>query len=107
MATTITQRIENTRRLTVSEDVGLLSCTGITAFVVQGDTEFSYSIDTAVSDTEVDVQIPYDDAMSLNRGTVKIQLAWTDANGTPKCTKPKTMPVDEFIYSDGYEATTS
>ncbi len=104
MASSITQRIANIRRITVSEDVGLLSCTGITAFVVQGDTEFAYSITTAVSDTEVDVQIPYDDAMSLSRGTVKVQLAWTDANGTARCTKPKTMPVDEFIYSGGYEA---
>jgi len=104
MASSITQRIANIRRLTVSEDVGLLSASGITVFVTQGSTEFAYAIDTAVSDTEVDVQIPYADAMKLNRGAIKIQIAWTDANGTPRNTKPKTISVDELIYSGGYKA---
>ena len=104
MATTITQRIANIRRLTISEDAQLLSASKIQVFVTQGSLEFVYDIPVAVSDTEIDVQIPYADAIQLGRGAIKVQVAWTDAGGTPRCTKPKTISVDEFIYSGGYEA---
>ena len=104
MATTITQRIANIRRLTISEDAQLLSASKIQVFVTQGSLEFVYDITAPVSDTEIDVQIPYADAMQLSKGTVKVQIAWTDSSGTPRWTKPKTISVDEFIYSGGYEA---
>lgn len=104
MASSITQRIANIRRITISQDAQLLSATKIQAFVTQGTTEFVYDIAEAVSDTEVDVLIPYADAMQLNKGSIEVQIAWTDANGTPRNTKPKTISVDKFIYSGGYEA---
>lgn len=103
MASSITQRIANIRRLTIP-DAQLLSASKIQVFVTQGSVEFVYDITTPVSDTEIDVQIPYADAMQLNRGSVKVQIAWTDSNGTSMWTKPKTISVDEFIYSGGYEA---
>jgi hypothetical protein len=104
MASSITQRIANIRRLTISEDAQLLSATKIQVFVTQGSLEFVYDIPVAVSDTEIDVEIPYADAIQLGRGAIKVQVAWTDTGGTPRCTKPKTISVDEFIYSGGYEA---
>lgn len=104
MATSITQRIANIRRLTISEDVDLLSASKIQVFVTQGSLEFVYDIPVAVSDTEIDVEVPYADAIQLSRGAIKIQVAWTDSGGTPRCTKPKTISVDEFIYSGGYVA---
>lgn len=104
MATTITQRIANIRRLTISEDAQLLSASKIQVFVTQGSLEFVYDIPVAVSDTEIDVQIPYADAVQLGRGAIKLQVAWTDTGGTPRCTKPKIISVSEFIYSRGYEA---
>lgn len=104
MASSITQRIANIRRLTISEDAQLLSASKIQVFVTQGSLEFVYDIPVAVSDTEIDVEIPYADAIQLGRGSIKIQIAWTDTGGTPRCTKPKTISVDEFIYSGGYEA---
>lgn len=104
MASSITQRIANIRRVTLSEDVQLTTATKIQAFVTQGSNEFVYDITTPVSDTEIDVLIPYDDAINLGRGAVKLQVAWTDSGGTARCTKPKTLSVDEFIYSGGYEA---
>jgi hypothetical protein len=104
MATTITQRIANIRRLTISEDAQLLSASKIQVFVTQGSLEFVYDIPVAVSDTEIDVEIPYADAIQLGRGSIKVQVAWTDSGGTPRCTKPKTISVDEFIYSGGYVA---
>ena len=104
MASTITQRIANIRRLTISEDAQLLSASKIQVFVTQGSLEFVYDIPVAVSDTEIDVEIPYTDAIQLGRGAIKVQVAWTDTGGTPRCTKPKTISVDEFIYSGGYEA---
>lgn len=104
MASSITQRIANIRRLTISEDVDLLSASKIQVFVTQGSLEFVYDIPIAVSDTEIDVEIPYADAIQLGRGAIKVQVAWTDTGGTPRCTKPKTISVDEFIYSGGYEA---
>lgn len=103
MATSITQRIANIVRITLSSDAQLTSATKIQVFVTQGTTEFVYDIDPAVSDTELDVMIPYADAMKLNKGSVKVQIAWTDSSGTPIKTKPKTLTVDEFIYSGGYE----
>ena len=104
MASSITQRIANIRRLTISEDAQLLSATKIQVFVTQGSLEFVYDIPVAVSDTEIDVEIPYADAIQLGRGAIKVQVAWTDTGGTPRCTKPKTISVDEFIYSGGYVA---
>lgn len=104
MASSITQRIANIRRLTISGDANLLSASKIQTFVTQGSLEFVYDITTPVSDTEIDVQIPYSDAIQLGKSAVKVQVAWTDSGGTPRCTKPKTMSVDEFIYSGGYEA---
>ena len=104
MASSITQRIANIRRLTISEDAQLLSASKIQTFVTQGSLEFVYDIPVAVSDTEIDVQIPYADAVQLNRGSIKVQVAWTDTGGTPRCTKPKTISVYEFIFSGGYVA---
>ena len=104
MASSITQRIANIRRLTISEDVDLLSASKIQVFVTQGSLEFVYDIPVAVSDTEIDVEIPYADAIQLGKGAIKVQVAWTDTGGTPRCTKPKTISVDEFIYSGGYVA---
>lgn len=104
MASSITQRIANIRRLTISEDVDLLSASKIQVFVTQGSQEFVYDITTPVSDNEIDVLIPYDDAMKLNQGAVKVQVVWTDSAGTPRNTKPKTINVAELIYSGGYEA---
>jgi hypothetical protein len=104
MASSITQRIANIRRLTISEDAQLLSASKIQVFVTQGSLEFVYDIPVAVSDTEIDVEIPYADAIQLGKSAIKIQVAWTDTGGTPRCTKPKTISVDEFIYSGGYVA---
>lgn len=104
MASSITQRIANIRRLTISEDVDLLTASKIQVFVTQGSLEFVYDITAPVSDTEIDVMIPYADAIQLGKSAVKVQAAWTDSGGTPRCTKPKTISVDEFIYSGGYKA---
>ena len=105
MASSITQRIANIRRLTISEDAQLLSASKIQVFVTQGSNlEFVYDIPVAVSDTEIDVEIPYADAIQFGKSAIKIQVAWTDSGGTPRCTKPKTISVDEFIYSGGYVA---
>lgn len=104
MASSITQRIANIRRVTISEDVQLTTATKIQAFVTQGSNEFVYDITTPVSDNEIDILIPYSDAIQLGKSAVKLQVAWTEAGGTPRCTKPKTISVDEFIYSGGYEA---
>lgn len=104
MASSITQRIANIRRVTISEDVQLTSATKIQAFVTQGSNEFVYDIATPVSDNEIDILIPYADAIQLGKSAIKLQVAWTDSGGTPRCTKPKTLSVDEFIYSGGYEA---
>lgn len=105
MASSITQRIANIRRLTISEDAQLLSASKIQVFVTQGSNlEFVYDIPVAVSDTEIDVEIPYADAVQFGRGAIKLQVAWTDTGGTPRCTKPKIISVSEFIYSRGYEA---
>lgn len=104
MASSITQRIANIRRVTISEDVQLTTATKIQAFVTQGSNEFVYDIATPVSDNEIDILIPYADAIQLGKSAIKLQVAWTDSGGTPRCTKPKTISVDEFIYSGGYEA---
>ena len=70
MASSITQRIANIRRLIISEDAQLLSASKIQVFVTQGSNlEFVYDIPVAVSDTEIDVEIPYADAIQLGRGT--------------------------------------
>lgn len=104
MASSITQRIANIRRVTISEDVQLTTATKIQAFVTQGSNEFVYDIATPVSGNEIDILIPYADAIQLGKSAIKLQVAWTDSGGTPRCTKPKTLSVDEFIYSGGYEA---
>ena len=105
MASSITQRIANIRRLKISEDAHLLSASKIQVFVTQGSNlEFVYDIPVAVSDTELDLLIPYSDAIQLGKTSVKIQVAWTESGGSPKCTKPKILSVDEFIYSGGYVA---
>ena len=100
----ITQRIANIVSLTLAEDMDLLTATNIQVFLRQKSVQLKFDVPSAVSDTEIQFGIPYEKAMFLEKGNAEIQIAWTDANNTPRNSKPKTISVNELIYEGGYNA---
>ena len=99
----ITQRIANIVTVTLTADMDLLTASDSQVFIRQRDVQLKFDIPSAVSDTEIQFGIPYEKAMLLEKGNAEIQVAWTDANNTPRNSKKKTIQIDELIYEGGYD----
>lgn len=95
------QRMKNTLLVTV-QGVDLQTVYGLEFYVRQGPFFRVYS-PSVHSTTEMAVTIPYEDAMQLAARNVRLQFAFTDANGIPDRSGIVEMPVDEFLKEAGYD----
>lgn len=95
------QRMKNYLEVTAN-DVDLTTSINIEFYVRQGAFFRQYTPKVTASDKMI-VEIPFDDAMKLASGEVRVQFALTDENGTPRATKPKAIPVEELLKEAGYD----
>lgn len=94
------QRMKNYLHIAVG-GVDLTTASNIEFYIKQGGLFLQYTPEV-VSSGEMLVEIPYDDAMKLASGEVRVQFALTDENGTPRATDPKAIPVDVLLKEAGY-----
>ena len=98
----IFQKVKNTLSITV-DGAEFLTARNIEFYVRQGSTFFEY-IPEVISDTEIVVTIPYEDAMKLSSFDVYLQLAYTDSNGNVVVTEKSACTVSVFLKEAGYDA---
>lgn len=91
------QRIRNTVTLKASEDMS--GMTDITVYLKQQSLVLSYA--GTASGEYVTFTIPKADALQLNEGGARIQVAYTD-DGTPYATDAITVSIGELLWSLGY-----
>ena len=98
----IFQKVKNTLSITV-DGAEFLTARNIEFYVKQRSTFFQYTPEV-ISDTQIMVTIPYEDAMKLSDHDVYLQLAYTDQNGNVVVTEKKTYSVSVFLKEAGYDA---
>lgn len=98
----IFQKVKNTLSITV-DGAEFLKARNIEFYVKQRSTFFQYTPEV-ISDTQIMVTIPYEDAMKLSDHDVYLQLAYTDQNGNVVVTEKKTYSVSVFLKEAGYDA---
>lgn len=96
----ITQRIANTLNVEV-EGVDLSTSSSIEFYIKQGDTLYTYS-PTVLSETQMLVAIPKEDAMTLRELDVRLQFALTDKDGNARSSEIVRMPVAALLKEAGY-----
>lgn len=94
-------RIKNAL-LVVCEGVDLTTVSNIEFYVKQPPLSFCY-IPEVISSEEMLVVVPFEDAMKLKPGEVKVQFAYTDAAGNPRPSPTEIVPVDELQKEAGYD----
>lgn len=94
------KKIQNTLKITCS-DVDLTTITNI-EFYVRQSAFFGCYTPTVLSSTEMVVVIPLEDAMKLRGDRVKLQFAFTDANGNPDATDIVETNVKDLLKEVGY-----
>lgn len=94
------EKIRNTLTITC-DSVDLTAVTNIEFYVRQAKFFGCYT-PTVVSPNAMVVVIPLEDAKKLRTGEVKLQFAFTDANGNPDATNVVTKTVGEFLKEVGY-----
>lgn len=95
------QKIKNQLYIEVPAKCELMKAKNIEFYVKQGSNEKTYE-PTVVSDTEMIVEIPYEDAMALNYGGVKLQFAYTDMYDNDHASEVLKTSVGEFLKEAGY-----
>ena len=96
------KRIENNLCITC-EDIDLAKATNIEFYVRQGDLFFQY-LPVVTSSSQMNVKIPFDDAMKLSDANVKLQFALVDGDGNPRASAIVTEPVRDLLKEVGYVA---
>lgn len=96
----ITRKIENVLMVNI-DNINLLTAQNIEFYVKQGNLFFEYT-PKVISENEMLVTIPYDDAMKLNTGDISMQCAFTDANGNALCTGIIKTTANGFLKEAGY-----
>lgn len=94
------EKIENLLKITC-EDVDLTTLTNIEFYVKQARFFGCYT-PHVISPTEMTVKIPMVDAKKLVEGEVKLQFAFTDAEGNPRASEPVKGTVGELLKEMGY-----
>jgi len=84
------------------EDADLTTASNIEFYLRQGTLFKQYS-PTVVSDHEMLVVIPREDAMKLKYGTTELQFAFTDAGGNPRASEVERIPVGRLLKEAGYD----
>jgi len=97
------QRIENRVLLTV-DGAELTKLSNLELYLKQGYLFFEY-VPQVLSDTELLVTIPVEDALKLRSTEVRLQLAFTDEAGNPGATDVVGVNVEELLKEAGYDPT--
>lgn len=95
------QKMRSNLRIEVS-GASLDGATNLEFYIRQWGGIFIQLEPTAVDDTHIDVEIPYDEAMKLSSTQAQLQLAFTDSNGQACATEVLTVPVTELLKEAGY-----
>lgn len=93
--------IKNHLRITC-EDVDLTTLSNIEFYVKQAGFFGCYT-PTVVSATEMVVVIPLEDAKRLCPGNVKLQFAFTNAEGIPDASEIIAVKVSNLLKEVGYD----
>lgn len=96
----IREKIQNQIKITC-EDVDLTKATDIEFYVKQLSFVGTYAPEV-ISEHEMAVTIPFNDARRLMRGKAKLQFAFVDENGVPRASDPIEVDVAELLKGDGY-----
>lgn len=94
------QKIENNVYISV-EGVDLKTLTHIEFYIRQLNTFLQYT-PVIIDSATMLLKIPKEDADRLAVGSVKLQFAFTDANGNDDASDVLTIAVDELLKSEGY-----
>ena len=97
----IREKIQNQIKVTC-EDVDLTKIADIEFYVKQLSFVGTYTPDV-ISEHEMVVTIPFEDAMRLMRGKAKLQFAFVDENGVPRASDPIEVDVTELLKGEGYD----
>ena len=84
------------------ESVDLTGISGIEFYLRQG-TLFKQYEPVVISESEMLVTIPHEDAMELTSSAVQLQFAFTDAEGNPRATEVERIPVGVLLKEAGYD----
>jgi hypothetical protein len=95
------QKIEN-HMLIMCDDVDLTTLSHLELYMTQDNLFFQYT-PTVKSAHELLVTVPVGDAERLKKTSVRIQLAFTDASGTPNASCIAVVPVDELLKESCYD----
>lgn len=94
------EKIQNTLKITC-EDIDLTTLTDIEFYVKQSKFFGCYT-PSILSSTEMTVTIPFEDAMKLKGGEVKLQFAFKDKNGVPDASSILSVGVHHLLKEAGY-----
>lgn len=95
------ENIENLLKVTC-EDIDLTTLTNI-EFYVKQIKFFGCYTPNVISSSEMTVKIPFEDAKQLACGEVKLQFAFTDAEGNHRATDVVTESVSDLLKEMGYD----
>jgi hypothetical protein len=96
------KRIQNSLHITC-EDVNLTSVSNIEFYLRQSRFFRQYTPEV-ISEHEMVVVIPFEDAMKLMAAAVQLQFAFTDADGNPRATEIESVPVGDLLKEAGYDS---
>ena len=95
------KRIRNALHITC-DDVDMTTVSDI-EFYVRQIRFFRQYTPEVLSPREMLVEIPFEDAMELESGNVRLQFAFTDADGNPRATEIETWPTCDLLKEAGYD----
>ena len=96
------QKIENHLHITV-EGADLTGATKAELYLRQGMGRFYQYTPEILSESEILVTIPFEDAAQLSPTTAMLQLAWVDADGNRIATDPEVVSVGVLLKEAGYD----
>lgn len=96
------QKIENNLHIAV-DGADLTGATKAELYLRQGTGKFFQYTPEILSENEILVTIPFEDAAQLSPTTAMLQLAWTDADGNPVSTEPCSVDVGVLLKEAGYD----
>lgn len=84
------------------DDVDLMAVTYIEFYLRQG-TFFRQYEPEVITEHSMLVGVPLDDAMKLANSTVRLQFAFTDADGNSRASEVTEVSVRDFLKETGYD----
>ena len=95
------EKIQNTITVTV-DGLDLTQISDVEFYVKQYGFSGVYTPEI-LSETEMLVTIPFEDAVKLRAGTAKLQFAYRDSSGAPQASDAIEVDVGELLKEAGYD----